>query len=340
MRWRFRMKGRPACYINHEYGSKAFEAAYKAAVESSFDITSPTLDEGRGTFGWLIEEYARRPAWSKLAKITRTNQWNDFQRFRQEYGTAMVRDLRSDHVEKMLAKKASTPSAANHLLRTVKLLCRFAVKIRLIEADPTASVERYAENPDGFHTWTTLEIGQFIEFHGAASKPALALELMLSTGAARQDVIALGWQNIRAGRIAYRRHKTGGEVDLNLSLMPDLSTLLEDLPRDRMLFLSWGAGRPYTAAGFGNRFREWCSKAGLPHCSAHGLRKAGATRLAEAGATEFEIMSFLGHRTTDEARTYVKRANRAKMADAGMRKLLGVSNQVVGLDKHRSKLLK
>ena len=32
----------------------------------------------------------------------------------------------------------------------------------------------------------------------------------------------------------------------------------------------------FTAPGFGNKFRDWCNEAGLPHRSAHGCRKAGA----------------------------------------------------------------
>lgn len=49
-------------------------------------------------------------------------------------------------------------------------------------------------------------------------------------------------------------------------------------------------GKPFSVAGFSNRFRKWCNEAGLPHCSAHGLRKAGSARLAELGASDRKIM--------------------------------------------------
>jgi len=58
-----------------------------------------------------------------------------------------------------------------------------------------------------------------------------------------------------------------------------------------LAFLVNDFGRPFTAAGFGNRFRQWCNEAGVKRCSAHGLRKAAAARLAELGATEHEIMA-------------------------------------------------
>jgi hypothetical protein len=40
-----------------------------------------------------------------------------------------------------------------------------------------------------------------------------------------------------------------------------------------LTFLTTAYGKPFSALGFGNRFREWCNKAGVKHCSAHGLRK-------------------------------------------------------------------
>lgn len=63
-----------------------------------------------------------------------------------------------------------------------------------------------------------------------------------------------------------------------------------------------------------------CEEAGLPQkCRAHGLRKRGATLMAQRGANEFQIMSFLGRKTTREALRYVRAAKRPEMAEQGMR---------------------
>jgi integrase len=67
-----------------------------------------------------------------------------------------------------------------------------------------------------------------------------------------------------------------------------------------MTFLTTRYGRAFTAAGFGNAFREWCNSAGLPGRSAHGLRKATARRLAEAGCSASQIGSITGHKTLKE----------------------------------------
>jgi len=94
-------------------------------------------------------------------------------------------------------------------------------------------------------------------------------------------------------------------------------------------------GRPFTANGFGNRFRKWCDEAGLPpDCSAHGLRKAAATRLAEAGASELEIRAITGHQTSKEVNRYTKAASQKLLAKSGMEKLIG--NRIVPLEQTMS----
>ena len=55
--------------------------------------------------------------------------------------------------------------------------------------------------------------------------------------------------------------------------------------------------------------------------------------MAERGGTEWEIMSYLGHSTPDEARTYIKNANRGRLGDNAMRKM-DLSNLSIGLDKY------
>jgi ABC-type transport system substrate-binding protein len=84
----------------------------------------------------------------------------------------------------------------------------------------------------------------------------------------------------------------------------------------------WSDGVPFTAAGFGNWFRDLCDKAGCPDVSAHGLRKATARRLAEIGCTEHEIASITGHASLKEVERYTKAANRKRLARSAMKKLI------------------
>jgi integrase len=81
-------------------------------------------------------------------------------------------------------------------------------------------------------------------------------------------------------------------------------------------------GKPYTANGFGNWFRELCDEAGCPGVSAHGLRKATARRLAEIGCSAHEIASITGHASLAEVQRYAAAANRKGLARSAMKKLV------------------
>ena len=89
-----------------------------------------------------------------------------------------------------------------------------------------------------------------------------------------------------------------------------------------MTFLLTELGAPFTAAGFGNWFRDRCNEAGLPHCSAHGLRKACATRLANAGCTSEQIKAITGHKTLSEVARYTKAADQERNAKQALANLV------------------
>src|SRR5690348_3686939 len=62
---------------------------------------------------------------------------------------------------------------------------------------------------------------------------------------------------------------------LVLPILPALQKVIDGSPCGDLTFLVNDLGRPFTEAGFGNKFRTWCDGASLRHCTAHGLRKAG-----------------------------------------------------------------
>ena len=81
-------------------------------------------------------------------------------------------------------------------------------------------------------------------------------------------------------------------------------------------------GKAFTAAGFGNWFRDMADAAGLSTgYNTHGLRKAGATRGAEAGWTDHEIMAWGGWKSLSEVQRYTRAANRRKLAQGAVYKL-------------------
>jgi len=337
VRWRFR-RGAFSTYLPGPYASAEFRAAYEAAVTGS---KIPAARDGSpfGTLGWLIEQYLRSPRYANLSAIRKDTLRRELDWLRREAGDLPFARFGVRHVEALRAKKAG-PTAQNAVKKNLSLVFNFAIRGELTAHNPARAAERRKENPEGYHTWTEAEIDRYLAKHGPGTKPRLAIVIFLYTGASRQDAARLGWQNVSAGRIRYRRGKTGIEADL--PILPEMAEELRYVPADTLLFLTHGQGRPYKPETLGNWFKDQCKAAGLPHCSAHGLRKAGARRIAERGGTEHEVMAFMAHATPKEGATYTKTASRARMADSALAKVSGakpeqtLSNLSDRLDKRGS----
>jgi integrase len=129
-------------------------------------------------------------------------------------------------------------------------------------------------------------------------------------------------KHLRDGALHVKPQKTGGPV-LVIPVVPELAAAIEATPSNNMTFLVTRTGAPFTAAGFGNHFREWCNEAGRPHCSAHGLRKAICRRLAEAGCSTLQIAAITGHKTSRLVDHYTAARDQALLARAAMATITG-----------------
>jgi integrase len=142
----------------------------------------------------------------------------------------------------------------------------------------------------------------------------LAFALALYTSQRSADLIKMGKQHVRNGRLEIRQQKTQNEV--SIPIHPDLATILDATPSGHLTFLVSELGKPYKLANsFGHRMRKWARGAGLTGTPLHGLRKACCRRLAEAGCTAHEIMSISGHKSLSEVEKYCRAADRKRLAD-------------------------
>jgi integrase len=219
--------------------------------------------------------------------------------------------------------RGDRPEAANSLVKFLRQVCNYAVLIDLCTRNAAREVPYIKTGSQGFHSWTLEEVSQFEAAHPIGTTARLALGLLLYTSQRRSDVVELGPQHVRAGWLKFvqvkNRHKK--PVVIEIPVIPALRQIIDATPSGALAFLVTEFGKPFTANGFGNRFRKWCDEAGLPDCSAHGLRKASAARLAELGCTDHEIMAITGHQTLKEVARYTAAANRKKLAGSGMAKL-------------------
>jgi integrase len=213
-----------------------------------------------------------------------------------------------------------TPEAANNRVKAVRRLFSWASENELVKSNPAREVKYISTGSQGFHTWTVDEVEQFEAKHAIGTKARLALAMLLYTGVRRSDAVLLGRQHVRSGSLKFTQQKSRlrRPVTVELPLLPELQRIIDASPTGDLTFLVTQHGKPFSAAWFGNWFRDRCNEAGLPHCSAHGLRKAGATILAEKGATPHQLMAIYGWLTIKQAEHYTAAANRKGLARSGL----------------------
>jgi integrase len=205
-------------------------------------------------------------------------------------GEVPIDQFQPKHVKVIRDRKAAKPGAARNRLKALRCLFTWAVEAEHAKRNVAREVRPIRYASAGFYTWTVDDVRRFEAHHPIGSKARLAMALLLFTGQRRSDVVLFGPRHAADGVLRFVPRKTRKKVpkSMELPLLPQLEAVIAATVTGESTFLVTDQAKPkgFTSNGFGNRFREWCDQAGLPHCSAHGLRKAGACIAAEGGATE------------------------------------------------------
>ena len=307
-----------------EPGSTEFMAAYQAALagEPLPATKTPRQRGAPGTFDALVQLYFDSSNFARLAPSTRNAYRLVVERLirDEKIGHRLVRQMTREHVSRMVAKRASTPGAANDVLKKIRVLVRFAIDNRWRQDDCTLRIKPFAEGE--FHTWTDDELVAFEAHWPIGTRERTAFGLLVYTGQRLADVRKMIWSDLDGPGINVKQGKTGEK--LWIPLHPDLAAILEQWPRTHVAMLTTKFGQPFTVKGFGNWMADRIERAGLPkRCVTHGLRKAAARRLADAGCTPHQIMAITGHRSLKEVQRYTKAAEQRHLAQAAMERLQG-----------------
>jgi integrase len=308
----FRRPGYKSVALPGSPFSPEFVAAYTAAMagEPAPQRNVAASRSPQGSVNAAIVAYYTDPTFTDLAAGTRKMRRAILENFRQDqgatgvpFGERSIRTLPADKLATFI--KAKKPWARRNWLKTLRGLFRFAVVETLRPDDPTKDIKLTVVKTKGYHSWTEAEIAQYEARHPIGSRPRLAMALLLYTCQRRSDVVRMGAQHrfLKDGLhyLRVRQQKTGTELEIRLH--PALIRILDKTPAG-MTYLLTEAGKPFSAAGFGNLFKDWCREAELPdNCASHGLRKASCRRLAEAGSTAPEIMANSGHKSLAEAQS-------------------------------------
>ena len=322
-RFYLRMPGRKLVPLPGLPWSPEFMEARERALQG--DWTAPEMGASRtkvGTVNAAIVSYYQSSAFKDgLSKGSQQMRRPILERFREAHGDKRIALLHKKAIQAILNKK--TPAAASNWRKALRGFIDHCLTLEMIAVDPLAGVKLVPVKSNGHHPWEPEECEKFEAHHPVGTRARLAYELLLQVGQSRCDVVRMGRQHVRDGTLSLKRQKTG--VPFDVPVMPALQEAIDAMPAgDNLTFLVTARGEPFSAAGFGNWFREICNEAQLPkRCTSHGLRKAAATRLADRGATTTQLMAWFGWKTASEAERYTRNADRKRAAAAAGKLITG-----------------
>jgi integrase/recombinase XerD len=230
------------------------------------------------------------------------------------------------------------PSAKRHWLKAIRGLMQAAVP-SMRKDNPTAGIASIKlAKTKGHHSWTDDEIEMYRAQWPLGTQQRLVFEFALETTSRRGEVVRLGPQHVKAGRI--RIERIHGSTDVDILVSPDLQAACDAMPKNHLTYIVTAHGKPRSKYGLGNDFAKWVTEAGLPaRCRLHGLKKAGMRRLAEDGATTHELMATSGHKTLSEIQRYTDAADRKRLADSASAKRRGRTDVLATLTNTASENL-
>jgi integrase len=325
--------------LRSQPGSPLFHAEYQAALERLKTDSKPAKAHGtkQGTFGWLVEEYQTHAYnFVRLDARQKRNIFLIFESMLKEetkagsglrFKDCPLSSFSPMHVKLLRDRKNKAPSQANRRVMYVRMAFDWAIEERegWVKANPATGVKDLKYKKQHFHTWTRDEIKQFEETWPIGTTQRLAMAVLAFTGTRRSDAVRLGPPMVKDDKITFTPAKTRNSTGkvLTLPVLGALQTVLDASDVGDKTWLITKRRKPWKEASFGNEFREWCDKAGLPDCTAHGLRRAGATFAAENGATVKQLMEVFGWSTAQIAMDYIKDAEQKKIASGAMHLVVG-----------------
>lgn len=280
-----------------------------------------------GSFDDLCDAYLRSDDYGSLALTTRGDYRERIDWLRQRFGALQVSGIDREFVVALRDKLAAKPRAADWMLQVLRRLLYFALDRPSrygLQYNPAARFKRaWRPSASSNRPWTPAEVAAMTKVPGPI---ATAVMLGAHLGQREGDVLRLTWAQFDGEAVTLRQSKTGEQ--LVVPAHPELVAYLERLPRIELGTIVVGArGRPLTGNGFRTLFQRQRAAARVSGITFHGLRHTAAQALAEAGCSEAEIRAVLGHRTSQMASHYTRRADQARLAGAAVERLVGLSKK-------------
>ncbi len=275
-----------------------------------------TARSGR-TLGDVIDRYRTQVLPTKRSPKTRINESASLDRLKRVYGQMSPDAVDAPMLYSYLDQRKTpdgkpAPVAARHEIALLGHIYAKAIRWGVTSRNPVRGIE-YGERAGKRRKVELEEVTRLRELAGERIR--LAIDLAVSTGQRRGDLLTLKRTQIQDDGIVFRQSKTGAGVLIEWS--PDLRAIVErakamtpQIPAEYLI--RQPSGKPYTACGFSaiwQRLMRKYVKAGGQRFSFHDLRSVSA----DGAATAEEARDRLGHAdVATTKRHYLRGLTRAK----------------------------
>jgi|SRR5436305_1131751 len=205
------------------------------------------------------------------------------------------------------------PSSINRALMSLKRYFAWAVKVQLIEADPTDTVKflpKEATTPRHLEDDEEDALVAAVNAHGTLRDRTI-ITLLLHTGLRAEELCTLTCKQVQLGkrngtlRIIGKRKKERS-VPLNATARTALLKYLETQPQERIyLFPSEKTRKALTQRALGHLIAKYARLAQVLDISPHDLRHRFGYRMAEVVPLH-RLAQIMGHDSLDTTMLYIR----------------------------------
>jgi len=332
LRWYvYAWRGGPLIHKSEGPRPRITAAISDAAAEAR--RTRGTVAGGAETIASLIAGFRGSPEFARLARSTQTSHLTWLERIREEFGDAPLRAfedrrIRSDVLD-WRDRWASQPRSADAGVSTLSRLLNWGVDRGKLDKNVATGISTLYEADRSDVIWEPIDFERFAA--AAAVEVNEGVALAAFTGLRRGDLVKLPWAAIGEHAIVWRTAKSRGKNLATIPLLPETRALLVrirerhaaemasrpaakrvDLPATVLSNSRW---QPWTPMGFGSRFNDAKTVAGLDK-RLHDLRGTFVTRCCLAGLNDREIADIVGWNTKDIAAIRARYADQARVVIA------------------------
>lgn len=229
-------------------------------------------------------------------------------------------------VRNHLLEVGRSPVTANNLLRILRLLCGYAVKVHRLERLPfevrplkIQQKPRPVLSSQGVQTFLAC-----LDRRTRNPEIRVMVRVMIGLGLRESEVLGMRWEWFDPERQTYVVGKAKGFEARVLPVPGWLWTAIHTMPKTLSPWVFPAKdGMPHRPHFCRNAVRRVCDELGLGRISQHRLRATFASLHAEAGTPVTEIQGMLGHKSVTTTMIYIEQSleNKRRAQDALSQKL-------------------